>query len=63
MITTCNIAKGETFTEANLDIKRPGTGIAPKYYEQILGKRAAADLGADTLLGWTDIMGMTGEDI
>ena len=63
VITTCNIAKGETFTEANLDIKRPGTGIAPKYYEQILGKRAAADLGADTLLGWTDIMGMTGEDI
>lgn len=45
-----DIKKGERFTERNLGIKRPGTGLAPKYYEELLGSRATQDIKADTLL-------------
>lgn len=61
VVTTRTIKKGETFTEGNLDVKRPGTGIAPKYYNMILGGRAVRDMEKDTLLAWTDVEGMTEE--
>ena len=35
-----DIAKGDTFTPQNLRVIRPGDGMAPKYYEQTLGKVA-----------------------
>lgn len=57
VITTKAVKKGEIFTEENLDIKRPGTGISPRWYEEILGKRASCNMERDTLLSWTDIMG------
>lgn len=57
VITTKAVKKGEIFTEENLDIKRPGTGISPRWYEEILGKRASCDMERDTLLSWTDIIG------
>lgn len=38
------VAKGETLTVDNLTVKRPGYGLAPKYYEQLLGKKAGRDL-------------------
>lgn len=39
-----NIKAGEKFTEANLKIIRPGDGLAPKYWEEVLGKRSVRDL-------------------
>ncbi len=50
-----NIKSGETFTVENLIIKRPGTGIKPKYWDEILGKKARRDLVPDQLLSWSDI--------
>ena len=35
-----DIAEGDTFTPQNLRVIRPGDGMAPKYYEQTLGKVA-----------------------
>jgi len=43
---------GEILTEANLKIVRPGTGLEPKYYEQILGKRVSADVKKGTPFTW-----------
>lgn len=54
LVTTKTIRKGEKFTKHNLDIKRPGTGLAPKLYDTVLGKRAARDLSIDALLKNTD---------
>jgi len=34
-----DIKKGETITEKMLSIKRPGTGLSPKYYEDIISSR------------------------
>ena len=38
------IKKGETFTEENVRSIRPSNGIPPKYYRQIIGKKALIDI-------------------
>lgn len=45
-----DIKKGERFTEDNTGVKRPGVGLQPRYYDMILGARAAKDIIADTLV-------------
>lgn len=55
IIVTKEVAKGEIITEENVDIKRPGTGIAPKYLELVLGRRASRDLEEDSVLNWSDL--------
>ncbi|MFY4759953.1 N-acetylneuraminate synthase family protein [Aliarcobacter butzleri] len=49
------IKKGELFTMENIDVKRPGHGIAPKYFEDILGKVAKEDIEDDRILLWKQI--------
>ncbi len=41
------IKEGDVITEADIDYKRPGTGISPKYYEFLIGKTAKRDIEAD----------------
>lgn len=37
------ISRGEEFTKENIKSVRPAIGISPKYYSQLLGKKAAKD--------------------
>jgi len=39
-----DIKAGETITEANVRSIRPGFGLHPKYYKEILGKQALTDM-------------------
>jgi len=41
------ISRGETFTEKNVSIKRPGTGLAPEYYWELIGQKANRDYAPD----------------
>ena len=43
-----NIKKNEVFTEVNLRSVRPGFGLHPKYYNQLLGKKAMLDIEKGT---------------
>lgn len=43
-----DIAKGELFTENNLRSVRPGFGLHPKYYHQLIGKKATIHLEKGT---------------
>ena len=43
-----DIKKGEVFTETNLRSVRPGFGLHPKYYHQLLGKKATSDFEKGT---------------
>lgn len=45
-----DIKKGECFTEENVRIIRPGYGLAPKFYPQILGQTALCDISRGTPL-------------
>jgi sialic acid synthase SpsE len=51
-----DLKAGETLTEANLKLIRPGSGLAPKYYDLVLGKRINADVKRGTPLSW-DLIG------
>ena len=55
IVVAAPIVKGEKFTPENLIIKRPGTGLAPKYYSSILGKTAKKDFNVDDLLSMEDV--------
>ena len=49
------IPKGTKLTEDLLDVKRPGTGISPKYFYNILGSTTLCDILEDTTIQWDDI--------
>lgn len=44
------IRMGEVFTEENITCKRPGNGISPMEWYNILGKKAERDFGPDELI-------------
>lgn len=46
------ISAGEEFTKNNIRVIRPGDGLLPKYFDQVLGKKAAQDLKPGTPLDW-----------
>ncbi|WP_233071452.1 pseudaminic acid synthase [Motilimonas eburnea] len=46
------IKQGETLNEENVRIVRPGLGLAPKHWQQVLGRVAAQDLVPGTPLDW-----------
>jgi pseudaminic acid synthase len=45
-----NIIAGELFTEKNIRSIRPGFGLHPKYFSQILGKKATTDISKGSRL-------------
>jgi N-acetylneuraminate synthase len=57
-VTIAPVKKGEAFTKQNLWVKRPGTGeILAEHFAGLLGRRAAADMDADTQLTWNMVEG------
>ena len=44
------ISKGEVFSENNLGVKRPGTGLSPILWDEIIGSRATKDFELDELI-------------
>ena len=50
IVAACNIKKGEVYTEDNLTVKRPGNGISPMRWEEVLGKKAFRDFAEDELI-------------
>jgi sialic acid synthase SpsE len=48
--TLANIKKGESFSPANLGLRRPGCGIAPRFFEEILERKATKDISLGALL-------------
>lgn len=49
------LQQGEELTPDTIAILRPGTGISPKYFNQVLGRRAARALACDEPLQWDDL--------
>ena len=50
IVARTNICCGDLFTEDNLTTKRPGTGLSPMYWKDLLGKRALRDFKKDELM-------------
>ncbi len=47
-----DLKAGETLTPQNLRCVRPGYGLAPKYYDLVLGKSICQDIKQGTPLNW-----------
>lgn len=47
-----NIRAGEVLTERNVRVVRPGLGLHPRFYEQVLGKTARRDCRKGEPLNW-----------
>lgn len=45
-----DIAKGETFSDENITVKRPGTGISPMEWDKVIGTRANRDFKTDEII-------------
>jgi len=52
LVTACDIRKGQKITKAMLAYKRPGTGIRPKFLDDVIGRVARNDIPADTTITW-----------
>lgn len=50
IVALTDIKAGETYTEGNITTKRPGTGINPMRWTEILGKKAIRDFKKDELI-------------
>jgi N-acetylneuraminate synthase len=48
---------GEKFTAENLRSIRPGHGLHPRHYDQVIGRRAARDIWRGTPLEWDLVSG------
>jgi N,N'-diacetyllegionaminate synthase len=50
IVAAVQISQGDVFTEKNLTVKRPGSGISPMRWDEILGKKASKRYSIDELI-------------
>lgn len=50
LVAIKEIKKAEIFTEENIGIKRPGNGISPMRWDEVIGKTAGKDFKIDDLI-------------
>jgi N-acetylneuraminate synthase len=55
IVASRSIAAGTALDASCLTYKRPGTGISPQFWDEVLGMRAARDIPADHVLTWSDV--------
>ncbi len=52
LVAACDIGKGIIITPEMLTVKRPGTGIAPKWIHRLTGKEARVAIPKDKIFSW-----------
>ena len=45
-----DIKKGDILSEDNITVKRPGNGISPMLWDNVVGTKACRDFKADMLI-------------
>lgn len=50
IVANCDIKKGDIYSEGNLTCKRPGNGISPMNWYDLIGKQAERDFKEDELI-------------
>lgn len=55
IVALSDIPKGTSLNFQNVGIKRPGTGIPPKFIENIIGRKINRSIKEDSIINWDDI--------
>jgi len=50
IVAFTDIKKGDVFTENNITVKRPGSGVSPMLWDNVIGKTAIRDFSEDELI-------------
>mgnify|MGYP000981615396 FL=1 len=50
IVAAKDIHKGEPFTEENITVKRPGNGISPMKWDELIGQKAKRNFKDDELI-------------
>ena len=50
IVAKTKIKKDDILNEKNLTVKRPGTGISPMKWDEVMGTKAIKDYNADELI-------------
>lgn len=56
IVAKVSISKGVVIKQEMLAIKRPATGIEPKYLHKLLGKKTIRKIHADKTINWKDVL-------
>jgi N-acetylneuraminate synthase len=54
-VLTRNLKSGHKIRQEDLVAKRPGTGISPMSWDDVIGKSVIRDLPEDHILTWDDL--------
>ncbi|MEG2694264.1 MAG: N-acetylneuraminate synthase family protein [Acinetobacter sp.] len=52
LVALKNIQVGQTISAEDITFKRPAHGISPKFFDELIGKKALVDIQEDTVLQW-----------
>lgn len=52
LVVVRDLPRGHVLAEADLALRRPGTGIAPDQWQQVIGRRLGQEVRAHTTLEW-----------
>lgn len=63
VVAEADIETGDILTEENIAVKRPGTGIPPKYYYDLIGKKTKTDIKFDEVITFNMVEGMDKKNI
>ena len=55
IVAKVDIPDGTIITEDMIEVKRPATGIEPKYMKMVVGKRAKINIKKDDLIAWNGL--------
>ena len=55
IVLNADVPAGAELTEAVLTYKRPGTGVSPIYWDEVIGRKTARRLERDHVLQWDDL--------
>jgi len=50
IVAAIDIKEGEAFTEENITVKRPGNGISPMRWDEVLKMKASKNFNADEII-------------
>ena len=55
IVLDADVTAGTALTASMLTYKRPGTGVSPVHWDEVIGRKVARDLERDHVLMWEDL--------